>query len=40
MSEPVGKPPGFKTWPRMYLFVLGVMLLQVALYLWIATSYQ
>ena len=34
------KPPVFKTWNAWYWLVLGVMLLQVLIYVFITQSFQ
>jgi hypothetical protein len=40
MSDEHGKPPVFRTWKGWYWLVMGIMLVQVFMYLWITYSYQ
>jgi hypothetical protein len=40
MSAEHGKPPVFRTWKGWYWLVMGTMLAQLFMYLWITYSYQ
>lgn len=37
--DPDGNPPVFKSWRGWYALLLGVLLLQIFLYLWLTLSF-
>lgn len=40
MNEDEGKPPVFKTWRGWYALILGALLFQLGLFLWLTLHFK